>query len=419
MNVGERLLQRLVGGEIERALRPLLVTAGLGVAATYMFWSMFALWAIDELEMTKGDVGLAYLGAALLGMVGGFAGGALSDRLGRRPVILVSTAIQLGLAAILVVPSLPVPAAVAVLLCFGLVQPIRGATYGALLADLVPEGRRTLAFGSFRVAFNAGALIGPIVAGALATGSWAAVHVGIVVALALSGLSALRLPRVSPPVAGSRQRSLWRLVCSRVFFALLVAGVLASTTYNAFETLFPISLTQEHGYEPLAWGVLFGINPLLVTLMQLRVTRWSEPLPMGVRLAVGLALMGTPFLALLVNATPIVLALIVVVFVIGEMLWSPNADALTARAAPVESRGAFLGALGVSTWIGGAIAPAVGLRVADAAGDAAMWSAIAGISLAGGAVFLVADRLVATRSQPEAQRGLVSRVVGEGGGAHR
>jgi MFS family permease len=397
------LVRWVLGGQVEPGLGPLLTTLGLSVAGMYMFWSFFALWAIEELGMGKSDVGLAYLLAAGLGMTGGLTGGTLSDRLGRKPVIVAASIAQICLAATLVVPGLPVAAAVVVLVLFALTQPVRGAAQMALIADVVPKGRRTQAFGTFRVTFNAGALTGPLVAAGLVSVSWSALHAGVAIVFSLALLSALRLP-AGRPVAADRdgQARARRGIVSPVFAALFLAGLLAAVTYNAFETLLPVSLTQEHGYAPAAWGVLFAINPVLVLVLQLRVTRWSQPLRPPVRLALAMLMMGCSFLLLLVSAAPAVLVTILAVFVLGEMLWAPNADALTARVAPARSRGAFMGALGISTWLGGALAPAVGLHLAEVGGDEAMWLAIATVATLGALAFVIAERMSHAHPRPGA-----------------
>lgn len=402
--VWKRLLARALGGEIEPGLRPVLVTLGLSMAGMYMFWSLFSLWAIERLALAKGDIGLALMVAALIGMSGGLLGGSLSDRLGRRPVILVAASFQALLPSLLLLPGLPVWGALAVLVGFAFAQPVRGGAQMALVADLIPPERRTAAFGTFRVVFNAGALLGPLAAAGLVTLSWEAWNVGVCLTLALSLLAATRLPEgrrptVAEHAAGPRFRA---IVAAPVFLALFTAGLLASVTYNAFETLLPVSLTQEHGYAKQAWGVLFAINPVLVLLLQLRVTRWSEPLAPALRLSLAMLLMGASFLLLLVTAAPAALVVILAVFVLGEMLWAPNADALTARAAPESARGRFLGAIGISTWIGGALAPAIGLQIAEVS-DGAMWLAIAAISAAAAAAYVVAQRVadgVETRAGP-------------------
>jgi MFS family permease len=398
------LLPRILGGDLEPGVSQILVTLGLAVTAQYAFWAFFAVWAIEELGMEKGDVGLAFLGAALLGITGGLIGGTASDRLGRKPVVLVGAIAQTVVPAALLIPGLSTTGAVIVLAVLTFSQPVRWSAQSALLADLVPEERRESAFGSVRIAFNTGAVGGPIIGAGLVALSWDALHVGIVVLYALSFLTALRLPSLPAPAreAGVARAS-WRgAVLTPVFATVFGAALLAMMTYTAFETLMPVSLTTEHGYPPASWGILFVVNPILVMLFQLRVTRWTSGIPTGRKLALGLTLMGCSFLPLVTTAWAPVLVLILVVFVAGEMLWAPAADAVAAKLAPSEARGAVMGTMGIAMWVGGALSPAVGLRVADTSGDAAMWMLIAIVAVGAGALYWTAVRLLGREPAPAA-----------------
>jgi predicted MFS family arabinose efflux permease len=399
------LLPRILGGDLEPGVSQILLTLALAVTAQYAFWAFFAVWAIDELGMAKGDVGLAFLAAAAVGITGGLVGGTASDRLGRKPVILAGAAAQSVIPAALLIPGLPAAAAVGVLALLTFSQPVRWSAQTALLADLVPEDRRESAFGSVRIAFNTGAVGGPLVGAALVALSWEALHTGVVVLFALSFLTALRLPSLPAPArTAGRAAASWRsAVLTPLFATVFAAALLAMMTYNAFETLMPVSLTTEHGYPPASWGILFVVNPILVMLFQLRVTRWTAGIPAERKLALGLGLMGCAFLPLLISAWAPVLVLILVVFVAGEMLWAPAADAVAARLAPPESRGAVMGTMGVAMWVGGAMAPALGLRVADTGGDAAMWTLIALAGLAAGALYWTGVRLLGREPAPSAE----------------
>ena len=93
-------------------------------------------------------------------------------------------------------------------------------------------------------------------------------------------------------------------------------------------------------------------------------------------------LMGLPFLLLVVDDAVAVVALLVVVFVIGEMLWVPTSQAVVAAFAPADIRGAYMGVFGGSSQIAWALTPFLGLQVRSAYGDAAMWAGVAGVSLA-------------------------------------
>ena len=187
-----------------------------------------------------------------------------------------------------------------------------------------------------------------------------------------------------------------------VFATVFAAALLAMMTYNAFETLMPVSLTTEHGYPAASWGILFVVNPVLVMLFQLRVTRWTTGIPRHeARARAGAD--GLRFLPLVTTAWAPVLVLILVVFVAGEMLWAPAADALAAKLAPPEARGATMGTMGIAMWVGGALAPALGLHVADTAGDAAMWTLIAVVGLAAGALYWTGARLLGSAPAPAAE----------------
>ena len=393
-------LFRLAGGRPEPGIGALLVTLGLGMTAQYALWTFFAIWAIGELGLSGADVGLAFLAAAGAGMAAGVLGGRLSDRIGRRRVILGASVFQCALPLLAVFSQTPA-AGIAVLVGMSVATPVRGGSLSALLADLVPEDRREHGFGSMRVVFNLGAFTGPLLGAALVALAWPALFAGIAALFVLSFVAALRLPSLPPVAAEGGGGVSLRMFVERSFALVFVGGMLAMVVYNAFETLMPVSLTQTHGLEPAAWGVLFVVNPLFVTLLQLRVTRWAAPVPPAVKLAVAMALMGTAFLPLLVSAAVPVLILVLVVFVIGEMLWSPTADALVARLAPVHARATYIGTANMSLWFGGALAPALGLRVRDAWGDGAMWLGVAAVGLAGAVVYAAAASVRREDSVPD------------------
>ena len=121
-------------------------------------------------------------------------------------------------------------------------------------------------------------------------------------------------------------------------------------------------------------------------------------------------LMGLPFLLLSVSAAIPVVALVIFVFVIGEMLWVPTSQSVVAGLAPEDVRGAYMGAFGSTAAAGFALAPFIGLQVRDSFGDGAMWAMFAGVLGVGGAARC--DR-VPGRAQPSRQRGprLVRRGV--------
>jgi predicted MFS family arabinose efflux permease len=387
-------VRRILGDDVEPAVRPVLLNVGLGAVGQFAFFSFFAIWALDELGAPQAQIGLAYALSALAAIAGGIVGGRVSDRTGRRPVVLAASVGQAALPAVLLVPDLPAPAAYAVLVGMGFLQPVRGTSQRALVADLTTEERRVRAYGAYRVVLNVGAAVGPLLAAALATVSWSAVHAAIVAVYALSLLTARDLP--DPRPAGVTVLPSLRLVVRDRAFLLVFAAALASwSVYNAYEVLFPVSLTQTHGLSPAAWGPLYVVNAVVVVLFQLRVTRWSGRFGAGPSLVAAMLLMGFPFLVLEASAAVPVMVGIVLVFVLGEMLWAPGSEALVTRLAPPGTVGVYLGTMGAATWAGAALAPAAGLALRSQWGDGAMWAAVALTALAAAVLYAAAARRIA------------------------
>jgi predicted MFS family arabinose efflux permease len=392
------MLRRLLGDDFDPALRPVLLSVGLAAVGQFAFFSFFAIWALEELDARQAHVGLAYAASALAAIAGGILGGRLSDRAGRRPVVVAASVGQTLLPAVLLVPGLPAVGGFAVLAGMGFLQPFRGTAQRALIADLTPPEERMRAFGAHRVVLNVGAAAGPLLAAALVAVGWPAVHAAIALVYALSGLAARVLPDPRPE-QGTDLPSLRLLLADRGFLLVFAAALASWSVYNAYEVLFPVALTQTHGLSPSAWGPLYVINAVVVVLFQLRVTRWAGRLGTGPSLVAAMLLMGFPFLALLgTGALPAILA-IVLVFVLGEMLWAPGSEALVTRLAPPGTRGVYLGTMGAATWAGAAVAPAAGLALREAFGDAAMWLGVAIVAVAAAALYAAAARRTVIRTE--------------------
>jgi predicted MFS family arabinose efflux permease len=390
--------RRLFGGEVDPALRPVLASVGFGALGQFAFFAFFAIWALTERGAEATEVGLAYTCSGLAAVAGSLLGGRVSDRIGRQPVIVAASVVQTVTPAILLVPGLPMLGAYGVLGVMGFVQPVRGTAQRALLADLIGESGREEAFGAFRVVLNGGATLGPLVGAVLVAWHWEPLFAGITAAYACALVAALRLPeRAQRAPTGGAAPSLRPLLRDGALLTVFVATIGGWCSYAAFELLAPISLTQTHGLAPATWGLLFAMNPIVIVVLQLRITRWTTGVPRGSKLAAGVLLMASPYLALEASAAlPVVMAVLLVV-VLGEMLWAPASEALIADLAPAGMRGVYLGTANAASWLGISLAPAIGLQTRAAFGDSGMWLLTLAVGIAGAALYLVAWRQAESR----------------------
>ncbi|HZP30110.1 MAG TPA: MFS transporter [Acidimicrobiia bacterium] len=388
---------RLVwGNDVDRALRPVLAVTFVGSAAFSAGWIFVGIWAVDELDATSRQVGFAFLAGALVSMVAGYAGGHLSDHVGRRPMILAGWACLAATFLAYAFVGKRTDLGLSLMVLAGIGGSIGNGADQAMVADLVPPDRHEAGYAATRVASNLGVAFGPPIGGVLLIGRhWPVLFVGVcTMALAAIAIAFRYLPRTGeyrpeePPARGS----FGALRSDRAFLLFLVSGALAYLVYVAYETVLPISAVKSHGISPSTWGFIVIINPVLVTLFQLRVTRWSARFPAGPKLVTAMLVMGGSFLFLLWSGSLAMFVWVMVVFVIGEMLWVPTSQAIVAALAPEDIRGAYMGAFGSTASIGFALGPFTALQLRGAYGDAAAWYFFAAVSVVAAATGAAAVR---------------------------
>jgi predicted MFS family arabinose efflux permease len=392
----QRLFRLIWGEQVDHALRPLLgVDVAMSLAGTTLF-PFIGIWAIDKLGASQIELSLAFLVGAAGSVASGFAGGHISDHVGRRPVILTVGAGAIFVPIAFALVGHDVLLGLAAVALFSILGSASGGAEDAMVADLVPEGRRTQGYASVRVAKNLGVSFGPPLGGLLLLGTaWPRLFGGVALLSAAAWVLAWRLlparGRYTPKTPPERG-SFAAVRRDRPFIVFIAAMSLASATYVAFDSLLAISLVRSHGVAPATWGFLVVVNPILVTLVQLRLTRLTERIPAAVKLGVAMPLMGLPFTLLRYDASVPFIILLVAIFVVGEMLWVPTSQAVVAGFAPSDIRGAYMGAFGSASQVAWALTPFAGLQIRAAFGDAAMWDVMAALSLVAAAAGAIVAR---------------------------
>jgi predicted MFS family arabinose efflux permease len=389
-------LRQIFGDDLHPALRPLVAVNFVGSVAGSALWTFAGIWALRRLHAGETRLAWAFVVGAVLAAAAGYGGGHLSDHLGRRPLILAGWLGETVLAFSLLAVGGHVWLGLGLFTLAGFFGSLGGAADQAMVADLVPPEWHERGYATMRVASNLGTTFGPVMGGLLLlAGSWPALFAGAGTVACVGLLLAVRyIPQrgahapEAPPTRGS-----WGVIRrDRTFLALMAAGCLSAMVYLGFETLLPISLVQQHGLPPSTWGFLVIVNPALVTLFQLRLTRRVEGYSPLSRLVLAMLLMGPPFLLLGVSSAVLLVIVLLVVFVIGEMLWIPTSQGVVAALAPEDLRGAYMGAFSATFSVAFALAPFFGLLVLHAYGDTAMWAADACVALAAAGLYTVALR---------------------------
>lgn len=278
--------------------------------------------------------------------------GALSDAIGRRPVLLLSV---LGLAIDHALTALS--PSITWLFVGRVLAGLFGASYAtanAYITDVVSPEERGPAFGKLGAAFGIGFILGPAIGGLLG-GFGSRVPFFVAAALSLGNFvyGLLVLPETHPP----EKRTAFRLAEANPLGALLampggrVVRVLGLALFVFFlsNTIYPaiwsFYTTERYAWSPRTIGLSLATYGIVGTIVQATmvgpaIARWGERRAAFWSIfAGGVALLGTG----LATQSWMVFALIIASAPAGIAM--PAANALMSRHAPPEAQGRLQGAI--------------------------------------------------------------------------
>ena len=329
--------------------------------------------------------GVGSLGAAAVG-------GHLADRVGRRETIaasmLSSAAVMVALSQAGSLPLILVLTALA-----GLTSEAYRPASSALLADLVPAGRRVTAFATYRFAINLGFSAGPAVAGLLAERAYVLVFLGDAATSAVFGVMALVLlpaTRAAAPAAGSDAGQppggVRTILADVPFLVFLAASTATAIVYFQQEAALPLQVLAD-GHSTAIYGSLISLNGLVVTAIELPFSSVTRRYPPRRVIAAGSVLLGVGFGATaLVTSAPL-LAVTVVVWTLGEIVAAPVSGAYVADISPPHMRGRYAGGWGMTYGLALIVGPALGTAVYAASPDL-LWGGCVGLGVLAAALLL-------------------------------
>ena len=350
-------------------------------------------------------VGLASLAAA--SVVSGLVSGPLSDRYGRKPVMLAALAgSAVAFSAFALVEGFAGYLLVSV--AAGLAgNSTFDAARNAMVADVTPPGRRSRAYGLVRVGGNVGWALGPMVAGlaAATVGSgWiyrtlflCASALMAVVAVVLALAVEESLPTLSERAPRMGASGLRAALTDGPFLALLAAGVLLYYVFTQDWQALPIYAKNFLGVPDGRIGLFLGANGLMVILLQLPISYAIDRTSKVGALVVGAALFASSSATLLLTESFLgILVAFALFFTLAEMILEVAGAALAADLAPVRLRGTYLALFGVCFGAAYGVSPIVAGALLEARLPDLIWQlqlAAAGLAV----VALVALRAISNQ----------------------
>lgn len=349
---------------MSRALIPVLLAVVLDLVGFGIVIPLLTFYA-EEYQAGPLEVTLlmAVYSLAQFGMAPVW--GAMSDRIGRRPVMLLSlTMATVCLAGFAWADTL------VMLFVFRTLHGAAAAnisTAQACVADLTTPENRAKGMGLIGAAFGFGFTVGPFIGGELsvygyAAPIWAAAGLAAFnLVLAIFMLPETRSPDTKRVERTLDPRTLMRAIGHPVVGLCILLTFVMTIAFATMESTFTLFAEHVRALEAMHVGRMFGVAGLVMIIVQgglvgRLVKRFGEAklVPAGlVVLAIGLALL--PFAP---PTGPMVAVFVVIA--VGQGIVSPSLHALISRGTSPDEQGFVLGANQSMSALARAIGPTLG-----------------------------------------------------------
>ncbi len=308
--------------------------------------------------------GLLVAIAALTELIFGPFWGSLSDRTGRKPILVIGM-LGFGLAMLLFGISTRLWMLFVFRALSGVLSSATVSPAMAYIGDSTPERDRGGGMGTLGAAAGLGLILGPALGGmlagdALATPFFLAAGLSVVAALLIALLLPESLPRASRKTGGRvgflNVRELGEALRSPIGVLLLLAFLATVGTTN-FESIFSLYAVDALGYGPEQVGVILSVVGVVALfgrglLTGILTRRWGEPTVIQLALLAGAL---TFVLLLFARSFPGVL-LTAGLFVLITAFLRPAIHSLTSQRATV-GQGAAMGLSSAFVSLGRIVGP--------------------------------------------------------------
>lgn len=367
-----------------------------------MVFPFLTLYLHQHLNLSMTSVGLMLTLWAGSSLVGQLIGGSLTDKFGRKHLMVFSLGSGVILLPLFGLADTVLTAAAAVML-LGFTGAMYQPARDAMVADIVATDKRVQAYGLMRVVSNLGIAIGPAIGGFLAAQSYMLAFVASAFATLLFFVVQIFWIRETKPEQvvheSTRQPegSFLSILANTPFVVFCIATTLVIVASVQMMTVLPVYMKDQFNLGESYFGWVMTTNAGMVVLFQFPITRISEKIPRLFWIASGSLLYAVGVGSVMLGSEFPHFVASMAVATLGEMITVPTATAVTADLAPAQMRGRYMSVLGLTWNLGFGVGPVLGGLVSDQIAPRALWPVMGSAALAGALVFLVLQRVVSPR----------------------
>lgn len=372
---------------------PIVHTLILGTvmarAASSMSLPFLAIYLSRHTSMSAVMIGIVIGMGSLAGTVGGFIGGTLSDRFGRRIIMLAAlfgwAFVFLGF-GVVKLPILFMLLNMLNGLCRSFYEPVSQA----LMADLTEPAKRLKVFSMRYMAINVGVAVGPLLGAFFATmnGALPFLITGTIYFIYAVTLYALLIAFGIKKIEGEKKSSVTfgsalRVIRSDMTFRLyILGGIIGAIGYSQVMVTLSQYLERNFVDGVKMFAILMSVNAIVVIAMQIPLTRWAEKYTPLTAIIVGNLMFALGDVGFAFSHSLVWLIISMGIFTLGEILNYPAANMLIDKLAPEHMRGTYFGAQTLTN-IGHFIGPWVGGFLLVSFGGNTLYVLMAVLTIAG------------------------------------
>jgi len=346
-----------------------------------MLFPFFSLYITSKFGVGMTQAGIVLGLFSAFGLVGNMIGGALTDKFGRRKLIIAGlifsafSTLSLGLVTEM---SVLYPLAVFV----GLFSSIAGPAHQAMVADILPEEQRTEGFGLLYVMANLAWIIGPIIGGFVANRSYFALFVTDAVASSIVAILFYFLIGETKPAPKEGEvpedmlqtfQGYFKVLRNFAFMAFIATAVLMGMVYQQMYNSLSVYLRDNHAIDPQGYGFLMTTSAITVVTMQYWLTRRIKGRSPFLLMALGATFYTIGFTLFGVVSLYWLFALNIVIITFGEMIIMPVSQTLAVGFAPVEMRGRYMAVFSFAWAIPATLGPTIAGIILDNYNPNLLW----------------------------------------------
>ncbi|WP_050615087.1 MDR family MFS transporter [Bacillus testis] len=359
----------------KQRLHPLVYGVIIGTFFSRLSSSMsmpfLAVYLTVAKGISPGITGMIIGISALVGVLTGFIGGHLSDRYGRKTIMLASLAVWIAVfCGFAFADSIP---------AFFICNALNGACKSffepssrALMSDYTRKENKLKVFNLRYTAINIGVVAGPLIGLQLGKSSLTVPFLVTAAIYTLYGLALIMLfarfeqNRSNPGQTAvikpsSFKQSIGLVGKDMVLLFTLLGMICGNIGYSQFSSTLPQYLASSDAFLDgvKLYGYMMSLNAVTVLILQYPLLHIGKKFSALVSIFCGIALTGFSLFGLSFISHTWSLVVCTIVFTAGEILIFTMTDFFVDEIAPAETKGLYFGALSFTS-IGQVIGPSFG-----------------------------------------------------------